>query len=128
MGPSPGESASPSACTMPGQWPWCRRSAKRAAVTSPPQPAPIPPGGSRRATRAAPLERLGGAGDVDHLLIAERLWQRVRDPVGAAARPPRDQPDALGVTEDHVLLTVELLDARGAPEDRRSLPVRGPGC
>src|SRR2546425_11967486 len=111
---------------MPRQWPWFRRPAKQPAVTSPPQPAPIPPRGSRRATRAAPLERLGGAGDVDHLLIAERLRQGVRDPVRAAARPPRDQPDALGVTEDHVLLTVELLDARGAPEGRRVLPVRAP--
>src|SRR5207244_11855815 len=96
VGPPPCASPSTFACTMSRQWTSCPRSAKQAAVTSPTQPAPITPRGSRRATRAAPLERLGGAGDVDHLLIAERLRQRVRDPVGAAARPPRDQPDALG--------------------------------
>src|SRR3954447_21821495 len=77
-------------------WP---RSAKQAAVTRPTQPAPMTPIGSRSVMRRENLapENLGGSRYREHLLLRQRLQQRVRDPVDALPGPPRDESHSVAV-------------------------------
>src|SRR4051795_12312175 len=101
-------------------WP---NSAKQAAVTSPTQPAPMTPIGSRESlmrpcslrhggehARALRLERLRAAGDLDHVVLRDPLEQRVRDPVGRVLRLPRDEADPVAVLEDHQLASAHVSD------------------
>src|SRR5262245_26075774 len=96
---SPRASAATFSATMSRaktRWP---SSAKQAAVTSPTQPTPITPIGSRSATRGRlPLawgylrhQHLGRGGDPDHLVVAERLQEVVGDPVDVLTSAPGDQ-------------------------------------
>src|SRR2546423_15617973 len=112
-------------------WP---SSAKQAAVTRPTQPAPMTPMGSRDSfIRRGSLrqgsshllaERLARPRDREHVVLRDRLQQRVRDPVARVLRLPRDEPDALAVLVDHELPPVVVHDLRRALEDRRVLPAR----
>src|SRR3954447_24915365 len=96
-------------------WP---SSAKQAAVTRPTQPAPITPMGSRAFMRRMTLQRLGGAGDVDHLPRGERLEQRVGDPVDRILLAPRHQAHAVAVVEELELAAADLARLVGRLEDR----------
>src|SRR5438094_3104800 len=97
---------------MSRQWTSWPSSAKQAAVTRPTQPAPMTPIGSRsgmaRERSEALAEGLGGAGDRQHLGRAERLRQRVGDPVDGAVRLPRDQLGARAVAVEAVGLAADL--------------------
>src|SRR5215204_2200657 len=71
-------------------WP---NSAKQAAVTRPTQPTPMTPIGSLSMTAAGYLAAATRrARDGHHLLLRERLEQRVRDPVGRLGRAPGHEP------------------------------------
>src|SRR3954447_19235433 len=114
-------------------WP---SSAKQAAVTRPTHPAPMTPMGSRESfirrgrlrqrvqAEGSLAERLAVPRDREHVVLRDRLQQRVRDTVARVLRLPRDEPDALAVLEDHELPPVVVHDLRRALEDRLVLPAR----
>src|SRR3954468_22373754 len=102
-------------------WP---SSAKQAAVTRPTQPAPITPMGSRAVMRRMTLQGLGGAGDVDHLPLGERLEQRVGDPVHRVLLAPRHQAHAVAVVEELELAAAHLPRLVRRLDDRRVGPGR----
>src|SRR3954454_13080055 len=128
-------------------WP---SSAKQAPVTRPTQPAPMTPMGSRESfirrgslrhessksprrgfraeltlvQRERLPERLAVSPGSEHVVLRDRLQQRVRDPVARVLRLPRDEPHALAVLVDHELPPVVVHDLRRALEDRRVAPPR----
>src|SRR5712691_7916176 len=101
-------------------------SANPAAVTRPTYPVPITPIGSRAAlmSRGNLLTESGERpGDGDHLLVAQRLKQRVRDPIHGAGGLPRDQAQPAAVVVELELAADHLHLVVGAVEDRRVHPV-----
>src|SRR4051794_40811039 len=122
IGTSPRASDSIFSCTMSRTWTSWPSSAKQAAVTSPTQPAPITPMGSRAFMRRLTLQGLGGAGDVDHLPRGERLEQRVRDPVDGVLVAPCHQPQTVAVVEQLQLAVPVFVHLGRVVEDRRVHP------
>src|SRR4051794_36899280 len=125
IGTSPRASDSTFACTMSRaktSWP---SSAKQAAVTRPTQPTPMTPMGSRSLMRRASLQRPRRLGDLEHLLLRERLEQRIRDPVGRLRRAPGDDAHAIPVEEELVLPSTALHGLRRRLEDGGFLPGGG---
>src|SRR4051812_15087458 len=116
-------------------WP---SSAKQAAVTRPTHPAPMTPMGSRESfirrgrlrqrvqAEGSLAERLAVPRDREHVVLGDRLQQRVGDPVARVLRLPRDEPNALAVLVDHELPPVVVHDLGRALEDRRGLSPRPP--
>src|SRR3954470_13519985 len=92
-------------------WP---SSAKQAAVTRPTQPAPMTPMGSRDSfiRRVRLAERLARPRDSEHVVLRDRLKQRVRDPVARVLRLPRDEAHPLAVLVDLELPAVVVDDLR----------------
>ena len=113
IGTSPRASDSTFSATMSRaqtSWP---SSAKQAAVTRPTQPTPMTPIGSRSRSCGAEATREASraprrARDGQHLLLGQRLQQRVRDPVDGLGRAPRDQPQAVAVEVQLVLAPADL--------------------
>src|SRR5829696_4196780 len=62
--------------------------------------------------------------DRDHLARAERLRQRVGDPVDRPPRPPRDEPQAPAVVVQLQLAAVDPARFGRVVEDRRLAPGR----
>src|SRR5215211_1762604 len=62
--------------------------------------------------------------DRDHLTGAERLGQRVGDPVDRAPRPPRDETQAPAVVVELELAAVDPAGLGRVVEDRRLAPGR----
>src|SRR4029450_12456179 len=111
-------------------------SAKHVAVTSPTQPAPTTPIGSCAfiaATpgaslllllglrRSDPVHRLR---DGEHLILLQRLQQRVVEPVRALVCPPRDEAQPVAVEEQVVLATADLARLARVVKDRGVGPSR----
>src|SRR5215208_6564123 len=132
MGTSPRASDSTFSWTMSRTWTWWPSSEKQAAVTRPTQPAPMTPIGWRsgmtgEATHGVQpwsSESLGRARDFQHLLLGQRLEQRVRHPVHRLRRSPGHEPHPVAVHVDVVLAAPDLLGLVCALEDRRVLPLR----
>src|SRR2546423_8877967 len=108
---------------MSRQWTSCPSSPKHAAVTSPTQPAPMTPIGSRSGTRGAYLsEWLRRPGDGQQLPFRNGLRQRVRDPVDGAVRVPRHEPGAGAIAVKEVGPTTDRDAVGRPPQDRRIDP------
>src|SRR3954468_2985842 len=108
---------------MSRTWTSCPSSAKQAAVTSPTQPAPMTPIGSRSGIGGGELpERPRGVRDRQHLALGQRLRQRVADPVDRVVGLPGDDPRVGAVAVDPEDAIADLLDLARAAEDRRVLP------
>ena len=67
-------------------------------------------------------------GDPDHLVLAQRLGERVGDPVDGALRPPRDEPQPAAVVVQLELAAVDPAGLRRVVEDRRARARSCPGC
>src|SRR3954447_17174790 len=76
--------------------------------------------GSRLLPAQPPQRRRDG----DHLPRAERLRERVRDPVDRPLRAPGDEPQPLPVVVQLELAPVDPADVGRVVEDRRRLPGR----
>src|SRR5437764_9860229 len=119
IGTSPRRRDSTFSRTMSRQCTSCPSSAKHAAVTSPTQPAPITPIGSRSGTLGAYLSQgLRRTRDPEELALRQRLRERVRDPVDRGVGLPGDEAGPGAVAVQHVLPAADLHGGRGAAEDR----------
>src|SRR6188472_2381755 len=74
-----------------------------------------------RLLRAHALQR---PRDRQHLLIGERLRERVRHPVDGLRGAPGDEPQAGAVVEELVRAPAHAQVLAGVVEDRRRLPAR----
>src|SRR5215207_9383009 len=126
IGTSPPERASTLSARMSRahtSWP---SSAKQAAVTRPTQPTPMTPIGSLSMTAAGYLAAATRrARDGHHLLLRERLEQRVRDPVGRLGRAPGHEPQPVAREVQLVLPPPDAPRLGRLVEDRRVLPRGG---
>src|SRR5918994_888682 len=72
--------------------------------------------------RSQLAERSRRGGDRHHLLLAERLKQRVLQPVDAALRAPRDHAQPVAVEMQLVLAATDLAGLRRVAQRWRVLP------
>src|SRR5690606_9541278 len=101
-------------------WP---RSAKQVAVTRPTQPTPITPMASRFSVMSLSVQLSRARGDREHLLLGERVGERIDHPVRAALGLPADQSQTVAIVEEQVLATVDPPPLARVAEDRRVDPV-----
>src|SRR5688500_20344298 len=103
-------------------WP---SSAKKAAVTSPTQPAPTTPSGSLSIAGSLIMPaRLQALRDREHRLVGEAVEKSVDDPVGAAVLFERVHVQVRPVDEKPVFASLDRLRVARPVEGRFVCPIR----